>query len=145
MSQTFYLRADDRNRDRIAQNCVQFIGSLPAGKSWEIEVRPHVKKRSDKQRSALFGCAYKALMEFAGLSGASDKDELHRFMCGEYFGWVEDQFGNRKPRRTTTKDEQGRRDEISVQDALNFYAFLQRRGAEVGCYVPDPEPLRSAA
>ena len=45
------------------------------------------------------------------------------------------------PLEHVTKDEEGKPDEISVGDALEFYAFLQRRGAEVGCFVPDPDPF----
>lgn len=141
MSQAFFLHSGDANRDSIAANAAQFIHRLPNTKSWEIEIRQHVKKRTDKQRAALFGAAYKALMAFAGLRGSDDKDDLHRFMCGEYFGWTQDKFGNRKPVRTTTKNERGERDEISVADALDFYGFLQQRGAEVGCYVPAPDPF----
>lgn len=141
MSQTFVLHKADSRRDLIARNAADFIARLPDSKSWEIEIRQHVKRRSDKQRSALFGAAYKALMEFSGLQGSEDKEELHRYFCGEWFGWVYDKIGNRKPCRTTTKNERGERDEISVAEALDFYAFLQRRGAEVGCYVPDPDPL----
>ena len=141
MSQTFVLRKDDANRLNVAANLTAFIARLPESRSWEIEIRQHVKRRSDKQRAALFGPAYGALMAFSGLQGNSDKEELHRFFCGEFFGWAEDAFGRRKPRRTTTKNERGERDEISVVEALNFYDFLQRRGAEVGCYVPDPDPL----
>lgn len=151
MSQTFVLnKLPDCNRKHVLANAQEFLARLPESQSWEVTIARHVKARSEKQRKALFGAAYKALMEFSGLQGSVDKDELHRFMCGEWFGWDEDVFGNRKPKRTTTKNEKGERDEISISEALDFYAFLQKRGAEVGCWVPDPDPfwresIRSAA
>lgn len=140
MTQTFILHKDP-TRARILENAIAFLRMLPESKAWELEIRPHVKKRSTKQRKALFGAAYGALMEFSGLEGSEDKRELHRFMCGEFFGWKLDAFGRRVPVRTTTKDEHGKPDEINVEQALRFYAFLQRKGAEAGCYVPDPDPF----
>jgi len=141
MSQTFILHKSDPRRADILGNAQRFLTVLPDHQSWEIQIKRHVKARTDKQRKAMFGAAYKALMEFSGLQGEADKLELHRFMCGEFWGWQPDPFGNRKPLRTTTKNERGEPDEISVSDALDFYAFLQRRGAEVGCWVPDPDPF----
>jgi len=141
MTSRFILHAGDDERPRILANCAAFLGQLPPSKSWQIEIVPYVKKRSPKQRRALFGAAYKALMEFAGLEGSEEKNELHRFMCREYFGERPDALGRMVPVRTTTKNERGEHDEISVDEALKFYAFLQRKGADVGCYVPDPDPF----
>lgn len=141
MSQNFVLHPNDTSRPRVLANLIGFLQELPDTKAWEISIIRYVKARTDKQRKALFGAAYKALMEFSGLQGSEDKNELHRFMCGEYFGWIEDAFGRKTPLRTTTKNERRERDEISVEAALDFYAFLQRRGAEVGCFVPDPDPF----
>lgn len=141
MSQTFTLPKSGGSQ--ILANALRFIAALPNTREWDIEIKEHRKTRSDKQRGALFGVAYRALMEFSGLQGSQDKEDLHRFMCGEFYGWKTDALGNRKPVRTTTKDEDGRRDEISTKGAEEFYAFLQRRGAEVGCYVPDPDAMHN--
>lgn len=137
---TFTLHAGDRNRAQIVANCLTFVHSLPDSKSWDIGIVPHVKEITPKQRRSIFGPAYKALMEFSGLEGDADKRALHRDMCGEFFGWVDLPLG-RKPLRSTTKNELGKHDPMSVAEALRFYAFLQRRGSEVGCYVPDPDPF----
>lgn len=136
----FYLWAKDRSRGSVLQNALTFIAQLPDGKSWCVSVERASKERTGKQNRSIFGPAYKALMEFSGLEGDQDKRDLHSFMCGEFFGWVDHAFG-RKPMRTTTKNEQGQRDVINTETALRFYAFLQRRGAEVGCWVPEPDPL----
>lgn len=137
---TFTLHVNDTNRPNVLANCLSFVGSLSALKPWDVTIEPHKKEFSGKQRRSIFGPAYKALMEFSGLEGNDDKEELHRFMCGEFFGWRELPIG-RKPRRTTTRDEWGKRNPIDTEEAARFYAFLQRRGADVGCYVPDPDPL----
>lgn len=137
---TFYLWANDKGRATILQNVLSFLAQLPEGKSWAVSIEKATRERTGKQNRSIFGPAYKALMEFSGLEGDADKKELHRFMCGEFFGWREHALG-RKPLRTTTTNDQGKRDVIDTDTALRFYAFLQRRGAEVGCYVPEPDPF----
>jgi len=137
---TFVLHAKDTNRLNVEANCIKFLQSLPKDKPWEVTIEKHVKEYTGKQRRSIFGAAYKALMEFSGLQGSDDKLELHRFFCGEFFGWRDGAL-IRRPKRTTTKDEFGRHNPISIEQGLEFYAFLQRRGAEVGCYVPDPDPF----
>ena len=137
---TFTLHKNDPGRALVETNLISFISKLPKEKSFRVIVEPHTKDYSAKQRRSIFGPAYKALMEFCGLEGSADKDALHRDMCGEYFGWLTLGLG-RKPMRTTTIDERGQKNPISVQEALQFYEFLQRKGIEIGCYVPDPDPL----
>lgn len=141
MKNTFVLWKNHPNRDVVKGNAQAFLDRLPADKSFDVIVQPHVEARSELQRNSLFGVAYKAIMEFCGYQGAREKDELHRNLCGEYFGWRDDPMLGRVPVRTTTKDERGKRAEISVGDALDMYAFIQRFAAEkIGCYVPDPDP-----
>jgi len=41
--------------------------------------------------------------------------------------------------RTTTINADGKREEISVKEALDFYQFIQQRAAEYGFDVPDPD------
>jgi hypothetical protein len=80
-------------------------------------------------------------MEFSGLEGSEDQKELHHFFCCEYFGYHVDVFGRKIPNRTTSKNENGEKIPLNVIEAMAFYAYLQRRGAEVGCQVPDPDPF----
>jgi hypothetical protein len=131
----------DKSRATVLANAHAFLDRLPDTVAWEVFVRKHVKKRSTKQRKALFAAAYGALMEFSGLEGNEDKKELHRFMCGEFYGTKVDAFGRQVPVRTTTRDENGNEDEQTVEEAMRFYEFLQRRGADIGCWVPDPDPF----
>lgn len=145
-SNTFVLWADHISRDHVRGNAVAFIDRLCDGdaahKSFDIVIKPHVERRSDKQRAALFGVAEKTIAEFCGYRGARDLEELHRNLCGEYFGWKQDAMLGRVPLRTTTFNEHGERDEISVADALDMYAWIQQFAAQtVGCWVPDPDPF----
>lgn len=136
----FVLHANDKNRAQILANAVSFLHQLPDTKSWELTIEPHKREYTGKQRRLIFGPAYKALMEFSGLEGDEEKRALHRFMCMEFFGRIHTDFGER-PSRTTTKDEMGKHNPISTAEAVRFYEFLQRKGAEVGCWVPSPDPF----
>lgn len=129
----------------VAANAVKAINSLDKTKAWDIEIRPHEKKRTEKQRKSLFGAAYKKLMEEIGLRGAREKEQLHEYFCIAYFG-AHETLPN-KPKRTTTKNEHGEHDEITTKEALDFYAFIQQHAAEeMEIDVPDPDPLwRNAA
>lgn len=133
------------SRERITANLVRFVGQLPAGKAWEVTVKPYAKDRSQAQNRALFGLAYPILAESTGHT----VPELHEYFCGDYFGWVEVEiFGetHKRPIRTTTTDEQGKREVIKAKDFAGFFAHVQRRAAESGVYIPDPQvaaPVRA--
>lgn len=142
MSDIPVLIPKDR-RELVAARIARHIVEAYPGSELECIVRKRKRERSDPQNHALFGVAYPPVMEFCGLSGAAEKDELHETFCGDYFGWVVyDVRGHkkRKPRRTTTKDENGKRDVLSTVDFMEFYAFVQRKSAELGVFVPDPDP-----
>ena len=102
------------------------------------------KDLSLKQQGALFGVAYPVLMEHFGLYGEHEKLELHRAICGAVFGWRESgPFGgqSRRPRRTTTTNEDGERDPLSADAMGKFYQFVQREAMDkFGVWVPDPDP-----
>jgi len=136
-----YLNKNDLRREGILASTIARLNVLPLDHSWMVEVTLLKRERTAKQRRSLFGVAYKALMEFSGLSGAAEKDALHWQMCGEYWGWKRTALGTKVPNRTTTTNENGERDVISTMEQLDFYAFLQRLGAGVGCNVPDPDPF----
>jgi hypothetical protein len=133
-------------RDEMLARLIRFIHTLPTDKTWRVRIERYKKARSNSQNNALWGVAYKTLHQETG----NDPDDMHTYFCGEFFGWVEyDLFGQRrkKPRRTTTTDENGMRDVMSTMDFMDFYAFIQQRSAEtVGVDVPDPnEDFESAA
>ena len=120
-----------------------FLDRLPTEKKWRVTVGPYRKRRSLEQNSALWGVAYPAIREATG----NDAEDLHTMFCGEYFGWVESEvLGKKKmkPRRTTTRDENGKRNLISTADFMDFYSFVQQKAAEFGIYVPDPNEQEAA-
>ena len=110
---------------------------------FEVVIRHHKKDRSLAQNHSLFGVAYPPLMEHMGMRGDADRKDLHTYFCGEYFGWVDYTILDKRkqrPKRTTTRDEEGKRDLLDTVAMADFYSFVQQRGAEHGVDVPDPQP-----
>lgn len=128
-------------RERILANAHAFLDRLPADKAWRVEIREYRRERSLPQNAALWACAYPPLMEFIGEEGEEAKKRLHAHFCGEFFGWVNPKVGERRPVRTTTKDEDGQDSTIDTLTMSRFYNFVQRQGAELGVDIPDPDPM----
>lgn len=141
--QLYQLNANGPERPGVTQRAKDFIDRLPADKSWVIEVRPFVKKRSLDQNAATFGLAYKVIMEATGLEGEEDRKQLHRDFCKLFFGEVDAGMGRTRPLRTTTKNERGEDDLIDTVEMAKFYNFIQRKAAEFGIDVPNPDPMWS--
>lgn len=126
-------------REAVAEELRRFIVNCKPGKPLVVTVKEQRNSRSNQQNNALWGVAYPPLVQATG----NDAAILHEYFCGEFFGWVEREvFGRRKltPRRTTTTDENGKRDVMAMPDFADFYDFVQRRGAENGVWIPDPDP-----
>jgi len=128
----------------VADNAEKFLWQLPVDGSYEVEFRPRKNARKLSQNAALWGVAYPPIMEFMGLQGEKDREELHEYFCGEYWGWKAYTFlgqAKQRPIRTTTKNELGEKDTIDKSVMYAFYQFIQTRGAEHGVFVPDPDPM----
>lgn len=140
MSEKYTLNANGPERDQVRANVHAFIDRLSPTKSWRIEVKEVRKERTPPQNAALWGLAYPRLTEATGYTA----EELHHEFCGRFFGWnVVTVFGQqrRRPRRTTTTNEQGERDVLGTRDFAEFYNLVQRIAAEAGIDVPDPDPF----
>lgn len=129
---TFILPGGDRTEaiDRLTQ----FLRECAPGKAIRVEVCQHRKRRSDEQNRALWGVAYRILSEETG----HDPGELHDFFLGEHFGWeIVEVFGQkrRRPVRRSSK--------LDTAEFADYYAFIQRRSAEMGFWVPDPGEFES--
>lgn len=137
----FHLPTGDRS-DSIAR-LIRHLHTLDAGKKWRVSVEEEKRKRSDAQNRTLWGVIYPPIMEHCGLRGERDRQDLHSYWCGEFFGWSEYELLGRKkvrPRRTTTTDEDGRRSVLSKSEFMAFCDFIKERMAEQGVVIPDPDP-----
>lgn len=124
----------------MLQNTVEFLSRLSATRAWEIVIRPYVRDKTDPQNKSLWGLAYPILERATG----QDAEDWHEYFCGEKFGWVEKEFfGKRKlrPARTTTTDYDGNKNNLNTIEFAEFFDFIQRRCAENGVHIPDPDPF----
>ena len=127
---SFILPAGDRSEsiDRLTQ----FLRQCSPDKPVRVEVCLHRKRRSNEQNRALWGVAYRLLSDETG----NDVNDLHEFFLGEYFGWeLIDVLGQqrRRPVRRSSK--------LNTVEFSDFYAFIQRRSAEMGYYIPSPNEV----
>lgn len=109
-----------------------------------VSLDPWKSTRSSEQNGYLFGVCYPMLAEAKGY----DVADIHEWMCGQHFGWVDQQCPKTPsnpegvksvPRRTTTRDENGKRDVLKAGPFSDFVAMVQRVGAQAGVFIPDPE------
>ena len=125
--QTFTIPST--NRSGMAGRVAQFIEAAVPGKELTVTVSLKKRKRSDPQNDALWGVAYKTLSDATG----NDSKDLHEYFLGEHFGWEVYEVMGQKRRRPNRRSSK-----LSTVEFSEYYAFIQRRAAEVGYYVPDP-------
>lgn len=114
------------------------FNQLDRTRAWVVDWKPYRKTRTDAQNHALYGVAYRVLSDETGYT----KDELHEAFCRKFFGTRESiLFGVhvQKPQRTTTRDENGKRDVIGWDVFADFYDMVERTAAEAGILIPPPD------
>ena len=137
-----------KQRFQIAQNgslanVLAALSALSKDQPLDVTVDKVRNKRSEYQNHALFGVAYKLLSADTGHT----KDELHTVMCKKFYGVKRKEiFGVPldEPMRRTTTDENGESDIVTTEVFSDFYAMVQREGAEIGCVIPDPDRSKRA-
>lgn len=139
MSKQTYVIGEGRSPE-IKRNMLAFIDRLDMSKAWRVTIEPEAKKRSKKQLGALWGVAYPAICEHFGYRGKAEIEHLHMSFCGDFFGWRDIGLGERMPVRTTSTDERGEKNPITAEVMAELYNHVQRKAAEFGCDVPDPDP-----
>ena len=119
------------NRERQIDGFAKFLRGLPLESAWCVQVSEHKPTRSDAQNRFLWGYVYPTIC--AHLEGWTAED-VHEYMLGEHFGWQEiSGLGRRriKPLRRSSK--------LNKQEFSDYVAFIQRRMAEHGVYIEDPQ------
>ncbi len=118
---------------KAAGSVITFLESLPKDKAWRVVVEEFKPRRSLSQNAYLFGVVYPALL--AHLDGW-EADDVHEYFLGEHFGWETlEGLGRKrvKPLRRSSK--------LTKQEFSDYIAFIQKRAAEIGVFIPDPEGL----
>jgi hypothetical protein len=124
---TFVIPASER--EEAVDRLTRFLRECSPGKVIRVEVCEHRKRRSDAQNRALWGIAYRILSDETG----HDPTELHEIFLGGYYGWEEVEVLGQVHRRPVRRSSK-----LNTAEFSDFYAFIQRRSAEMGYYIPDP-------
>lgn len=119
-------------RDVVICRVVDALEDLPADQAWKVEIGEHKSRRSDQQNRYLWGAVYPAITQH--LEGW-DSDDVHEYCLGEYFGW-ETVIGLGKKRLRPIR----RSSKLSKFEFIGYVEFIQRRMAEHGIVIPDPDP-----
>ena len=107
----------------------------------EVSSNPWKKTRSNEQNALLFGVVYPPIAEAMGYT----VEDIHEYMLGRHFGWVDAKVPKTprnpdglesRPFRTTTRDENGKRNVLSTNDFSKFLDTVERVAAQAGVFVP---------
>ena len=136
--------APKHGRELVAKRVERFILECFPGKRIRISVEEDKSTRTSQQNRYLYGVCYERVCEATGF----EVDDVAEFCCGSYFGWVtvscpktpSNPTGQKDvPRRTTTKNEEGKRDVLKWDEFGNYVAWIQRFFARKGILIPDPD------
>jgi hypothetical protein len=118
-------------RERAIERIATVLKKLTLDRAWRISIVEHKPKRSDNQNRYLWGVIYKTILDAAHLQGW-DAEDLHEYLLGEWGGWEVLEGFDRKRMKPLRRSSSLTRDEFG-----EFIAFIQRKMAEQGIYIPD--------
>jgi hypothetical protein len=107
----------------------------------DVSCAPWKDSRSNEQNALLFGVMYPPIAAAMGY----DVDDIHTFMCGTHFGWVDRKVPKTprnpggiesQPFRTTTRNEHGKRDVLKKKPFSEFIETVERIAAKAGVFIP---------
>lgn len=134
------------SRERALPLAHTVLAGLDELVAWRVTIEPVKDERTVSQNAYLFGVCYPLMSEYSGY----EKAELHEYLLGEFYGWVDKRVPKKPsnptgkesiPRRTTTKNEKGKRDVLDKKPFGEFVDFVQRFAAEkLMLVIPDPDP-----
>jgi hypothetical protein len=121
-------------REAVIERLSRFLAQLPMERGWRVTVVEFKRNRTNQQNRYLWGVAYPAILTAGGETlGGWEAEDLHEYFLGEHFGWeLIRGFGKvkQKPIRRSAK--------LTTLEFSDHVGFIQRKCAELGIYVPDP-------
>lgn len=121
----------------------EFVKGL--GLPLEVSAKAWKATRSNEQNALLFGAMYPPIAEAMGYE-VDGENGIHAFMCGTHFGWVDKPCPRTPhnpngvysvPFRTTTRDENGKRDVLTKDKFAKFLQTVERIAAKAGVFIPN--------
>ena len=107
----------------------------------EASCSPWKQTRSSEQNALLFGVMYPPIAEAMGYTA----EDVHEYMLGVHFGWVDAKVPKTprnpegiesRPFRTTTRDENGKRNVLKKDEFAKFLGTVERIAAKAGVFIP---------
>jgi hypothetical protein len=126
----------DQPRDKRVAAILKFISGLALNRAWEITVKPYHKKRSVSQNNYLWGVVYPTILKGGGETLAGwTADDLHEYFLAGHFGSEVLHFNGRDYERPLKRSSK-----LTTLEFMDFVAFIQQKMAELGIFIPDPDP-----
>jgi hypothetical protein len=119
------------SREEAIDRLACWLATCLPNKLVQVTVQQLRSTRSQRQNRYLWGVCYRELEKQTG----QEAEDWHEYFLGEWSGWDRvEMFGRHKlkPRSRSSK--------LSVADFAEYVSFIQRRAAEYGVYIPDPDP-----
>lgn len=134
--QTFIIRPEgDPSREPVLANVRRALELLPKNRAIAVTFVRHSERRSLDQNAALWAVAYATIGKTLGYD-RDDLEKLHEQLLCEHFGEKESNLMG-----IMVKVPHQRSSKLSKIEFAGFYDYVQRRAAEFGVFVPDPDPL----
>ena len=125
---TFILRRNTDRNPTIAK-VAAFLEALGDRCDWGVTVAPYKRTRTGEQNAYLWGVVYATIEKATG----QEAEDWHTYFLSEHFGSdAVELFGRKKikPRKRSSR--------LTTAEFADYIAFIQRRCAEHGIYIPDP-------
>jgi hypothetical protein len=108
-----------------------YLAELDLARAWSVEVKEHKRRNTTQQKRYLFGVVY---AEIAKHLEGWDIDDISEYFLGEEYGWHEGDLMGRK-----TSKPLRRLSSLSTTECSDHIAFIQRKAAGMGIYIPEPD------
>lgn len=134
---TLFMLPKDLPREKAIERIAAFLARLSPELAWSITVEQKKPRRSHQQNAYLWGVCY---AELAKALPGWEADDIHEYMLGECYGWERIE-GMGRVRLKPLKRSSG----LSTTEFMDFIDFVQRKAAEHGIYIPNPNEDHEAA
>lgn len=121
------------NSTEARRQACDYINGLSMDKAWTLAAKPYKRKRSNLANSYYWAAVIRTIAEHTGHDGP----ELHEYLCGEAYGWIEKEYPTRtiqRPARTTSG--------MTAADFGNHIEWARSWAArELGLIIPEPNEI----
>ena len=134
--ESFYLPTGEQ-RAPVFARVIRTLNALAIDQQWHVTIKRHRPTRSHAQ-NALMWVLFDQVLKKGGLAEQGfERDDVHDYLCGERFGWIETRMLGRKklkPARGTSG--------LNKQEFSDFIDWIVRFMADKGITLELPEDHR---